>query len=360
MKAVILVGGYGTRLRPLTLSCPKPLVEFGNKPMIVHQIEALEEVGCDEVVLAIAYKPEVMRNFLEEWQPRLGVKITLSEESEPLGTAGPLALARNILREGGDEPFFVLNSDVICTYPLRDLLEFHRSRGAEATLLTTKVEDPSKYGVVVMQRDGKVNCFVEKPKSFVGDKINAGIYIMNQEVLQRIELKPTSIEREIFPAIAADNRLFGMVLRGHWMDLGQPVDFLKGLNMHLDHLRIHSSHQLADGDNFRGNVLVAPDVEIGENCMIGPDVSISEGCTIGNGVRLSHCCVMRGSNIQDFAYCKQSIIGWNSGIGKWCRLENNTILGENVNCKDEVHLNGAIVLPHKSLSESVLEPKIIL
>ena len=118
MKALILVGGFGTRLRPLTLSCPKPLVDFCNKPMIVHQISALKRVGVSEVVLAINYQPKVMLGFIEEYEKKLGVKIVCSREETPMGTAGPLALARDILDDGTGEPFFVLNSDVICEYPL--------------------------------------------------------------------------------------------------------------------------------------------------------------------------------------------------------------------------------------------------
>lgn len=198
------------------------------------------------------------------------------------------------------------------------------------------------------------------PQNFVGGKINAGIYIFSPSVLDRIELKPMSVEREIFPAIAADNKLYAMVLRGYWMDLGQPQDFLKGQHLHLDGLRLRNPGLLATGPRFRGNVLVADDVTIGPNCVIGPDVSIGEGCTIGDGVRLSNCVIMRGTRINDFSHCRDCIIGWNSRVGSWCRLENNTIVGEDVDCRDEIHMNGAIVLPHKSLAESVLEPRIIM
>lgn len=134
-----------------------------------------------------------------------------------MGTAGPIALARHILIDGSNEPFFVLNSDVICEYPLKDMLAFHKASGAEGTILVTKVEDPSKYGVVVMDGSGQIERFVEKPKDFVGDKINAGIYVLNPSVIDRIPLKPTSIEREIFPFIAQDKKLYAMPLDGYWM-----------------------------------------------------------------------------------------------------------------------------------------------
>lgn len=360
LKALILVGGFGTRLRPLTLSCPKPLVDFCNKPMIIHQIEALKAAGVSEVVLAINYQPEVMLGFIKEWEAKLGVKIVCSQETEPMGTAGPLALARDILDDKSGNPFFVLNSDVICDYPLKDMLEFHTARGAEATLLVTKIDDPSKYGVVVMDEYGQVQRFVEKPKEFVGDKINAGIYVISPAVLNRIELKPTSIEREVFPHIAADNKLFAFTLVGYWMDVGQPKDYLKGLHLHLDSLRIHRPESLAAGSHIKGNVLIDTSAKIGTGCLIGPDVSIGSNVVIGNGVRLSSCVVMRGVSIKDHTKVDNSIIGWESKIGSWSRVENNCVLGEDVQCRDELLLNGAVILPHKEIKESVTQPSIIL
>lgn len=360
LKALILVGGYGTRLRPLTLTVPKPLVEFCNKPMIIHQIEALKAAGVTEVVLAINYQPEVMMGFIKEWEEKLGVKITCSQEKEPMGNAGPLALARHILDDGTGRPFVVLNSDVICDYPLKDMLDFHKARGADATILVTKVDDPSKYGVVVIDEYGQVQRFVEKPKDFVGDKINAGIYVLSPNVLDRIELRPTSIEREVFPHIAADNKLYAYTLSGYWMDVGQPRDYLKGLHLHLDSLSIHRPEELAAGPTYKGNVLVDPSAKIGAGCLIGPDVSIGKGCVIGDGVRLSSCVIMRGVQIKDHSKVDNSIVGWESKVGAWSRLENHCVLGEDVQVRDELYMNGAIVLPHKEIKESVPQPNIIL
>ena len=156
------------------------------------------------------------------------MKITYSRETEPLGTAGPLALAKEILSNQKGDPFFVLNSDITCEYPFGELLEFHKNHGKEGTIMVTKVEEPSKYGVVVYNKEGRITNFIEKPKDYVGNRINAGIYIFNPSILDRIELKPTSIEREIFPNMAEDGQLFALDLKGHWMDIGQPPDYLIG------------------------------------------------------------------------------------------------------------------------------------
>lgn len=172
-RALILVGGYGTRLRPLTLSRPKPLVEFSNKPILMHQIEALVEAGVRQVILAVSYRAEQMELQLKEASEKLGVELIFSHETEPLGTAGPLALARDILT-ASDEPFFVLNSDVICDFPFRELEAFHRQHGQEGTIVVTKVEEPSKYGVVLYNEVGCIQSFIEKPQEFISNKINAG------------------------------------------------------------------------------------------------------------------------------------------------------------------------------------------
>ncbi|KIY95803.1 hypothetical protein MNEG_12160 [Monoraphidium neglectum] len=328
-----------------------------------------------------------MLAFIEEWSAKLGVKIVCSQETEPMGTAGPLALAREKLDDGSGKPFFVLNSDVVCEYPLKDMLDFHTSSGGEATILVTKVDDPSKYGVVVTDGEGKVERFVEKPQVFVGDKINAGIYVINPSVLNRIELRPTSIEKEVrarftkeaqsaaaaaaaagramggiwvFPHVATDGKLFAFTLPGYWMDVGQPKDYLLGLNLHLASLRSSRPADLASGAGISGNVLVAPSAKIGSGSLIGPDVSIGEGCVIGEGVRLSNCVIMRGVKIKNHAKVDRSIIGWDSQIGAWSRLEGHSILGKDVQIKDELFLNGATVLPHKEIKESVLQPTIIL
>lgn len=358
MKALILVGGFGTRLRPLTLSCPKPLVDFANKPMILHQIEALKAAGVDEVVLAINYQPELMLTFIKEYEPKLGVKIVCSQEKEPMGTAGPLALARDILNDGN--PFFVLNSDVISEYPLTEMISFHKAHGGECTIMVTKVEEPSKYGVVVMDDKGRVQRFVEKPKIFVGNKINAGIYLLSPSVLDRIELRPTSIEKEIFPKIAAENKLFAMVLPGFWMDVGQPRDYISGLKLYLESLRKRSPEKLASGKHITGNVLIDPTATVGEGCLIGPDVSIGPGCVIENGVRLKGCTIMRGVQIRNHACVTGCIVGWHSRVGQWARLENMSVLGEDVLVQDEMYLNGGVVLPHKEIKVNILKPEIIM
>lgn len=300
---------------------------------------------------------------MSEADPRLqyealyNVRIEFSVETEPLGTAGPLKLAEKILGKD-DAPFFVLNSDVICEYPFKELAAFHKTHGEEGTIVVTKVEEPSKYGVVVHKpgHDSRIDRFVEKPVEFVGNRINAGIYILNPSVLKRIDLRPTSIEQETFPAICADGQLHSFDLEGFWMDVGQPKDFLTGTCLYLASLTKQKSKLLTPNtESFvnGGNVLVDPSAKIGKNCKIGPNVTIGPDVVVGDGVRLQRCVLLQNCKVKDHAWIKSTIVGWNSTVGKWARLENVTVLGDDVTIGDEVYVNGGSVLPHKTIKQNV-------
>uniref|UniRef100_T1JP36 mannose-1-phosphate guanylyltransferase n=1 Tax=Strigamia maritima TaxID=126957 RepID=T1JP36_STRMM len=363
MKALILVGGYGTRLRPLTLSRPKPLVEFCNKPMLMHQIEALVDAGVNHVILAVSYRAEQLEQDVKEQAEKLQIRISMSHETEPLGTAGPLALAREILTSD-EEPFFVLNSDVICDFPFKEMVIFHKEHAKEGTIVVTKVEEPSKYGVVIYDERGRIDQFVEKPQEFVSNKINAGMYIFNPSVLNRIKLQPTSIEKEVFPLMAQDQQLFAMELqgftKGFWMDVGQPKDFLTGMCLYLTSLKKKNPSSLYEGETVVGNVLVDKSAIIGANCRIGPNVVVGPDVIIEDGVCIKRCTLLRGARVRSHSWLESCIIGWKCTVGQWVRMENVSVLGEDVIVKDELYINGGKVLPHKAISESVPDPQIIM
>ncbi|XP_066949355.1 mannose-1-phosphate guanyltransferase beta isoform X5 [Macrobrachium rosenbergii] len=307
MKALILVGGYGTRLRPLTLSRPKPLVEFANKPIVLHQIEALVQAGVTQVVLAVSYHAEQMEQELAQEAQKLGIQITFSLEEEPLGTAGPIKLAQSILASN-DEPFFVLNSDVICDFPFTQMVKFHRQHGREGTIMC----------------------------------------------------RPMSIEKEVFPYMASDGQLYAQELQGFWMDIGQPKDFLTGMCLYLNSCKTSNTAKLYKGPGVVGNVLVDPSAQIGKNCRIGPNVTIGPDVVIEDGACIKRCTILRGATIKSHTWLENCIIGWKCIVGQWVRMENVSVLGEDVIVKDELYINGGMVLPHKSIATSVLEPKIIM
>ncbi|KAH9254381.1 hypothetical protein BASA81_007664 [Batrachochytrium salamandrivorans] len=241
--------------------------------MIFHQIAALAKVGVKEIVLAVNYQPEVMALAMHKVEEEFNIKITFSIETEPLGTAGPLGLARDIL--GADEsPFFVLNSDVICEFPFASLLEFHLSHGKEGTLMTTT----------------------------------------------RIPKKPSSIETYVFPRMAKDGELHATPLIGFWADVGQPKDFLTGQGLYLKSVSKHAPETLASDSFVEECVLIDPTAKIGQNCKIGPNVVIGPDVVIGSGVRLQKATIMRGAVVKDNAWIKNSIVGWYSSVGRWAVL----------------------------------------
>uniref|UniRef100_A0A914YG40 mannose-1-phosphate guanylyltransferase n=1 Tax=Panagrolaimus superbus TaxID=310955 RepID=A0A914YG40_9BILA len=363
MKALILVGGYGTRLRPLTLTQPKPLVEFANKSMVLHQVEALAAVGVDTVVLAVSYRAEMLEYEINKHADRIGVKIIFSCEEEPLDTAGPLALAKNYLND--HEPFFVLNSDVICSFPFAEMMKFHKSHKHEGTIAVTKVEEPSKYGVVVFQEDtGEIQKFVEKPQEYVGNKINAGMYILNPSVLDRIPLAPTSIEKQVFPVMASSGNLYAFILPGYWMDVGQPKDYLKGMQLYLNDMKCRGHEGgdslLAHGPNIIEPVMVHESAKLPHTGQIGPNVVIGANVVMEDGIRIKNSTVLADTHIKEHSFINASIIGRKCTVGKWVRIENTSVIGDDVVIKDELYLNGARVLPHKSISTNVPEPDIIM
>jgi len=223
------------------------------------------------------------------------------------------------------------------------------------------VSEPSKYGVVVYnEQTWQIKRFVEKPQVYVGNKINAGIYIFNKSILNRIPLCPTSIENEIFPAMSAEGELYAMELRDFWMDVGQPKDYLAGVCKYLTHLQQTSPQLLASGSNIKGPVLIDPSAKIGEGCLIGPYVTIGPNAVIEDGVRLRRTTVLSGVLIQQNSWIDSSILGWDSTVGKWVRMEGVSVLGRDVSVGDELYVNGALILDHKAIKETIPEPRIIM
>lgn len=214
--------------------------------------------------------------------------------------------------------------------------------------------------MVVSREDGRIVQFVEKPQVFVGNRINAGIYIFNPSILGRIEAKPTSIEKEVFPKMANEGQLYCMPLEGFWMDVGQPKDFLAGMCLYLNSLKTKSPETLRSGAGFIPPVLVDESAVIGEGCLIGPNVTIGPNSVINAGVRLANTTILEGVTIGANSWIKSSIIGWQSSVGKWVRMENTSVLGQDVHIADELYVNGGKILPHKTITTSIPEPEIIM
>lgn len=379
-SAIILVGGHGTRLRPLTLSMPKPLIPFANKPILFHQIDFLYKEGVTRIILATNNK-EVLKEALKCYDRYENLEILFSIEERPLGTAGPLLLAKDLVTY----PCYLLNSDIICKFPLSQLMTYHLKHKRVATLLATTVKDPSRYGVLnINEDDMSIISFIEKPKEYVGNRINAGVYVIEERITEYIKRGECSIEKDVFPVLAKQNELTYYDLNGFWMDIGQPRDYLEGVRLFLtkglgchDNMCItDSSHYFnknhenvsfddlkketnIDFYNFKINnsftivaSLVDNSAKIGIGSMIGPNVVIGKNVRIGNYVRIIDSTIMDGAVIEDGCYVKYSIVGWKAVIRKWARIENYTVLGEQVEIGEGISLTNCVILPNKKIVTS--------
>lgn len=297
MYAVVLVGGFGTRLRPLTLSTPKPLLPIANVRQLEHLIASLGVAGVTDVVLAIGFKPQPFLDAFPEGTCA-GVSLHYAVEPEPLDTAGAIAFAARYA--GISDTFIVMNGDILCDVDLVELVAFHKAHGAEGTLHLTPVEDPSQYGVVERDDNGWVQRFVEKPQpgETTSNVVNGGTYVLEPSVLNRIpENQKLSIERVVFPAMVADGRLAAMATDDYWIDTGRPDTYLQA---NLD---------LIDGS--RGRILSS----------IGVQAHVAASASITHSVIGDYCVVEDGCVITD------SVLLPGAHIGSRVRLERSLVMG---------------------------------
>jgi mannose-1-phosphate guanylyltransferase len=296
MRAVVLVGGFGTRLRPLTNHVPKPVLPVGHVPMIVRLVQRLEQGGVDDVTLALGFKPEPFRSAFPD--DRCGaVPIRYAVEPEPLDTAGAIRFAA--AAAGIDETFVVANGDVLTDLDVGALVEFHRAHHAEATIHVTPVADPAAYGVVDVDNTGRVHRFVEKPAPGTepSNLINAGTYVLEARVLGRIEEgRPVSIEREVFPAVAAAGGLFAMATDDYWIDTGRPEPYLQA---NLDVLNGVRRDDRADA--------LAPGADVDSTATVISSL-VGAGATIAAGAEVVDSVVLPGARIGADAVVGRSIV----------------------------------------------------
>ncbi len=296
MQALILAGGEGTRLRPLTYTVAKPVLPLAGRPHIAYVIDWLVRHGVDDVVVSCGHLAEGMRRAVGELQQ--DVEIRYAEEPDARGTAGAIRFAEDLL---GDR-FLVLNGDVLCDLDLTALIEQHERTGARATIALYPVEDPTGYGLVHRQDDGEITEFLEKPKpeEIDTDEINAGAYLLERSVFDYIPPdRAVSIEREVFPLLIGEG-LYGIRLEGYWIDIGTPERFLEA-NWDILEGRVRT----VAGDELDGAVMVgegceiSPDAELRAPCVIGPDSRVGAGATIERSVLLAGCVVEEGAALSN-------------------------------------------------------------
>ncbi|MGH2748889.1 MAG: sugar phosphate nucleotidyltransferase [Actinomycetota bacterium] len=320
MKALILAGGLGTRLRPLTYTRPKHILPIANRPHIEHVFDLLKRHDVAEVVLLTSYLPDAFGTTLERAEQR-GIGVEVALEPEPLGTAGALKNAEGSI---GDGTFLAFNGDVLTDVDLGQVVEFHRARGAVATIVLTPVDDPSAYGVVPTAADGRVLGFIEKParEDAPTNLINAGVYVFEPAVLDHIPVgRVSSAERELFPALVADGApVYALGTDAYWMDIGTPQKYLQA---NLDAL---AGRFVTDAVGTLGGnrIVVGEDAEIASDARVfsacvGAGARIEAGCEVAESVLLPMATVGAG------AVVRASILGEGARVGPGVHVLDDTI-----------------------------------
>jgi mannose-1-phosphate guanylyltransferase len=363
MQAVILVGGEGTRLRPLTSTVPKPVVPLVDRPFIAYMLEWLRRHGISDVVMSCGFLAAGVRNVLGDGTA-FGIRLRYVEEPQPLGTGGAIRYAESLL----DERFLVLNGDVLSDLDLTAQVEQHERTGARATLALVSVEDPSAYGLVRLNDDRSVADFLEKPSPDQVDSeplISAGAYVLEREVLDMMPAEgPCSIEREVWPEMVGHG-LYGFAGQGYWLDIGTPERYLQAT---FDILERNVATGVALGDDF----LAVADGTASEGRIVPPAV-IQAGCRIGAGSRvgslavlgrdaqvgrqatIERAVVLQGAEIGDGCQLEHCIVGAGARVGAGTQIDGGAVLGEGVTVGERNVLSaGARIFPGVSLPDDAI------
>ena len=358
LKAVILAGGFATRLRPLSCARPKTLFPIVNKPLLEWIFEGLANNGVDEAILAV----NALTQFhIKQQRPRrhgLKIKFSIDPHKTPLGTAGPVKKAEKLI--GHDEPFIVLNGDIFAQLSYKELLDKHIKSNALATIALCKVDDPSRYGVAEMGNDGHIKRFIEKPRrdKAPSNLINAGVYVLSPEVFDYIPSgRAVSVEREVFPKLAEEGKLCGHFVNGLWMDIGRPEEYLETNRIILDSLIKNIKQKKAKNFELKNPVAFDTGVSIGEKSIIGPYAILGKNVTVGKKVQISNSVIFADVTIEDCATIDGAIIGEAAKIGKNVKICCDCIIADHAKVRDNLELSGK-VCPGKEVAENVLKPKV--
>ncbi len=342
MRAVVLVGGAGTRLRPLTTTVPKPLLPIVGVPFLERQLAWLARHGVDDVVLSLGYLPDAFEEHFPDARFE-DVHLQYATEPYPLGTAGAIRFAAS--SAGIDERFVVCNGDVLTTLDLTALVDFHLEHQAEATIQLTHVDDPSAFGVVPTHEDGSVKAFVEKPPAGTAPTswINAGTYVLEPSVLDDVPPDLTvSIERETFPRMLEERRrLFARGSDDYWLDIGTPDKYLRA---HLDVLAGALGFPPApDAVEAAPGIWGIGPSDLGADAQLVAPVFLDAGASVGTTAHLSETTVGRGAEIGDGSSLENSVIGAGARIGRRARITDSIIGPDSVVGDDAVVIDQSIV-----------------
>jgi NDP-sugar pyrophosphorylase family protein len=343
MRALILAGGEGTRLRPLTLALPKPVVPVVNVPFLKYQMELLRAHGIHDVILSLGYQPDKIQAVLGDGS-QAGVRLHYVVEQSPLGTAGAYKNAESLL----DGPTVVFNGDILCDLDLGQVIQQHRERRSAATLVLTRVENPSAYGLVETTPESAITRFIEKPGAgeITCNTINAGTYVLEPEVLETIPPSENySFERGVFPSLLRNQRpMHAYVSEGYWIDIGTPQKYLQ---VHQDILQRRFRPSVTPGP---GAARLPAHAEVDDISRIAEGVSIGEGarirsssfgagCTIGSHAVVENCVVWPGVSIGEHSRLSGCILGTECQVGHHAVISPGVVLGDRSNVTDYSRLS---------------------
>ncbi|MEU1077596.1 MULTISPECIES: NDP-sugar synthase [unclassified Streptomyces] len=325
-EAILLVGGKGTRLRPLTVHTPKPMIPAAGVPFLTHQLARARAAGVEHIVLATSYLAEVFEPYFGDGSA-LGLHLEYVTEVEPLGTGGAIRNVASRLRSGPDEPVLIFNGDILTGLDIGALVETHSSSGADVSLHLTRVADPRAFGLVPTDADGRVQAFLEKPQTpeeIVTDQINAGAYVFRRSVIDAIPAgRPVSVERETFPGLlAAGAHLQGMVDSTYWLDLGTPQAFIRGS---ADLVLGRAPSPAVPGRC--GDRLVLPGASVAPDAKLTGGTVVGERAVIGAGARVTGSTILADAVVEPGAVLKDSLVGAGAVVGERCVL-TDTVIGD--------------------------------
>jgi NDP-sugar pyrophosphorylase family protein len=343
ITAVILAGGQGTRLRPLTLATPKPIVPLLNVPFIAYQLALLRQHGITDVVLSCSYLVDEVRRIMGNGAAH-GVRLRYAVETEPLGTAGGVRNAVDLVRE----LVVVLNGDILTDLDLGAMLRFHAERASRATLYLTRVADPTQYGLVELEPDGRVRSFVEKPApgQATVDTVNAGVYVLDRQVVAAIPTgRAVSIERETFPGLLRDGvPFFGWVAGSYWLDIGSPAKYRQGQLDLLagrvatevrpagagpDGRSVAPGAHIAPGATLSGPCVIGAGTRVEPGARVGPNAVLGAGCLVGAGALVEGAILWDAVTVGAGAVLRDCIVGSAARIGEGARLGFTAVLEAN-------------------------------
>ena len=357
MKAVILVGGEGTRLRPLTCNTPKAMVPILNRPFLEHLLHYLEKHGVSDIILAIGHLPDRIQSYFSDGAG-FGVRITYLVEESPLGTAGAVKNAEPFL----DKPFVVINGDILTDIDLTAMMRRHQETKAKASIALTPVDNPTIYGVVETDTQGKVKRFVEKPSrdEVTTNMINAGIYILEPEVLKYIPSStPSMFEYHLFPLLLKMGELIlGYPSDAYWIDIGTPQKYLKAhhdLLLRWDDgaIRTEGESQIHPAAQIEGPVLIAEGCVIAENVRVKGPTILGPQCRIAQGATIEGAVLWYGARVDKKAVLKNCVIGSRSHIQTGCHILEDCVLGDDTTVSSGSRLSpGTMLSPHRHLEPS--------